>query len=83
MELFKDLYRQPVNETVKIRGVKGEDPDPNKKISVYFTLNGFDKKTLTRRHGLKRSRRLFQRNHLQEKFWRRYLKKMDTAIQAA
>lgn len=58
MELFKDLYRQPVNETVKIRGVKGEDPDPNKKISVYFTLNGFDKKALTKKTWIKKVKKV-------------------------
>lgn len=45
MDLFKDLYRQPVSETVKVKGKKGEDPDPNKKIHVFFTLNGPDGQT--------------------------------------
>lgn len=44
MELFKELYRQPVSDTVKIRGEKGEDPDPAKNIRVFFTLNGPDGK---------------------------------------
>lgn len=40
MNLFKDLYRQPVSVDVIVKGKKGVDPTPDATITVSFELKG-------------------------------------------